>query len=94
LKFLLLFVVITDNVVNVSTTTSSTSLTECIINDLKGGWISVFCSCVQDGGVREHGTHSELLSMRGHYYRLVEAQKSCGDDIGYVEALNSKSSLI
>lgn len=39
---------------------------------------------LKDGAVREHGTHSELLSMRGHYYRLVEAQKSCVDDIGNV----------
>jgi ABC-type transport system involved in cytochrome bd biosynthesis fused ATPase/permease subunit len=41
-----------------------------------------FCSCAQDGAVREHGTHSELLSMKGHYYRLVQAQKSCAYDSG------------
>jgi hypothetical protein len=45
-----------------------------------------FWSCAQDGAVREHGTHSELLSMRGHYYRLVEAQKSSADDSGWVES--------
>jgi ABC-type multidrug transport system fused ATPase/permease subunit len=41
----------------------------------------MFCF-VQDGVVREHGTHSELQSMKGHYYRLIQAQRYHGDDDG------------
>ena len=46
--------------------------------------IITFC-CVQDGVVREHGTHSELLSMKGHYFRLVQAQRHYENNVGWVE---------
>jgi hypothetical protein len=46
--------------------------------------IITFC-CVQDGVVREHGTHSELLAMKGHYFRLVQAQRLYENDVGWVE---------
>ncbi|XP_021940802.1 multidrug resistance protein 1-like [Zootermopsis nevadensis] len=39
---------------------------------------------LKDGAVREHGTHSELLSMKGHYYCLIQAQKSCGEEVGNI----------
>jgi hypothetical protein len=72
----LLFVVVTVNIIVVSAATMPASLTQ-----RKTGYDNSFCYCLQDGAVREHGTHSELLSMKGHYYRLVEAQKCCGGDV-------------
>jgi ABC-type multidrug transport system fused ATPase/permease subunit len=39
---------------------------------------------LKDGLVREHGTHSELLSMKGHYFRLVQAQRHHGNDVGHL----------
>jgi ATP-binding cassette, subfamily B, bacterial len=29
---------------------------------------------IEDGRIAEHGTHAELLRMRGHYYRLYTQQ--------------------